>query len=604
MRVMSAVSDSENVVLENQKTKSEISKAPAAESAVRLSDVLILGSAALILALPMLLYGPMVKGHDTHEHLNYCRYFGEQFWSGDFLPRWLLNMNHGLGSPSLFVYPPFGCYANALLMPLGRLFHFNAFNMAEFVALFGSGICAFLWARTAANRGVALFSAMLYMLLPYHLSVDFYRRTALSECWALVWMPLVLYFTTLVMSRKRAALLGIAVAYAFLILSHLVSVLIFSLIPLALVLVLFARSERMEAALRVAAGMTLGTCLSAFYLLPALLQAKNFPVLRLLRPPYYFLEQNLISFADLTNREMRGGFVFWVALTTLSVVAFLILCCSVLFLKGRSASKPQILFWVAACALPVFLMLRISLPIWNHVPPLFKGVQYPWRFNIVLCLAAVYLTARFLSEVSRFSVLPRIILLGAVSAIVLSWVVPYVQIWSRYGTDVYKPVPRQLVNEDDGWFDSWSAEGMDQASALKASAQARVRFLAGSETPDVLLWKARHLQFRINSPSGGWVEVNQFYYPGWTASATGTAGPLPIRAALHDGLMEMEVPPGRQEIHVDLLAVPGEQLGRWISLLSLLLCGFLAWQIKRESPFIRDVPPSGSLAARNAVAGA
>jgi len=116
---------------------------------------------------------------------------------------------------------------------------------------------------------VALASGFLYMLMLYHLAADFYRRTALSECWALAWMPLLLYFTTLAVVRKRTALLGVAFAYAFLILSHLVSVLIFSLIPLTLALVLFPPAERIRAAFRVAMGMTLGTGLACFYLLPA-----------------------------------------------------------------------------------------------------------------------------------------------------------------------------------------------------------------------------------------------------------------------------------------------------------------------------------------------
>src|ERR1700690_2864490 len=85
------------------------------------SDILIVGVAALVLALPMLIYGPMVKGDDTYEHLNYCRHFGEQFWGGEWYPRWLLNINHGLGSPTFFVYPPFGSYVYALLQPVGRV---------------------------------------------------------------------------------------------------------------------------------------------------------------------------------------------------------------------------------------------------------------------------------------------------------------------------------------------------------------------------------------------------------------------------------------------------------------------------------------------------
>ena len=107
-------------------------------------DVCVLGIAAIILAFPMLRYGPLPTGHDTSEHLTYFRHFSPQFWSGDLYPRWLVTMNYGLGSPTFFVYPPFPSYASALLAPLGSALHFNAFNVAEFLALFVSGISAFL----------------------------------------------------------------------------------------------------------------------------------------------------------------------------------------------------------------------------------------------------------------------------------------------------------------------------------------------------------------------------------------------------------------------------------------------------------------------------
>ena len=89
-------------------------------------------AAAFLLALPVLIHGPMVQGHDTYEHLNFSRHFAEQFWAGEWYPRWLIGMNHGLGSPTLFVYPPLPSYVYTLLYPLGRMLHFNAFNLQSF----------------------------------------------------------------------------------------------------------------------------------------------------------------------------------------------------------------------------------------------------------------------------------------------------------------------------------------------------------------------------------------------------------------------------------------------------------------------------------------
>jgi len=41
-----------------------------------------------------------------------------------------------------------------------------------------------------------------------------------------------------------------------------------------------------------------------------------------------------------------------------------------------------------------------------------QAVQYPWRFNIILCLAAVPIGALFLTEVLRLSWQKRTITLG------------------------------------------------------------------------------------------------------------------------------------------------------------------------------------------------
>jgi uncharacterized membrane protein len=217
----------------------------------------VVAAAAVVLALPMLLHGPLVQGHDASEHINFARHFSEQFWGGELCPRWLAGMNRGLGSPTFFVFPPFPSYVYALLEPAGKILHFNAFNMGEFLALLGSGICASLWLSTMASQRVACAGAILYMLMPYHLAVDFYRRTALPECWAFVWMPLVLYFSARAMRRERVYLPGLALAYAFLILSHLITVSIFSLIPLAAALTLSAPGQKVRSALRIAGGMVL-----------------------------------------------------------------------------------------------------------------------------------------------------------------------------------------------------------------------------------------------------------------------------------------------------------------------------------------------------------
>jgi len=523
-------------------------------------EALVLVVAALLLSLPMLIRGPMPAAHDTDEHHHFTAHFAEQFWAGEAYPRWLLNMNHGLGSPTFFVFPPLPSYVFALLQPIGNALHFDAFNVSAFLCLMLSGIFAFLWISTMASRGTALVVACLYLLLPYHLSVDFYRRTALPECWALTWMPLVLYFTVQVVNKKRGAVLGLSVAYALLILSHVISVLMFSLIPLLVALTMPKRGEKVRPIAAVIAGMVLGTGLSAFYLLPAFANAKYFPASRL----GFDLAENLLVFGKglLTGNSHKSGFVQSLSLSTADTALFIAFC-GLMALKNSSASKRnQVLLWMAVCVIPLFMMSNASYSVWKAFPFLIDSIQFPWRLNIILCVAALPLAAFFLASFSWPLSVERIAALGVMVLFIASWIASFGKTVTRYSLP---PSPYTSVNEFDGWYEAWRPAGMDDDSAMKASMGPPVRFLEGDGTATVLLWSPRRIELQTDCTVCGPAMIHQFYYPEWRARLVSQGRPLAVTAALPEGLVEVQVPPGRQQILLEIPRGLLEHAGNWIS---------------------------------------
>ncbi len=538
--------------------------------------VCVLGIAAVVLALPMLNYGPMPSGHDTFEHFIFFQQFALQFWSGELYPRWLLTINHGLGSPSFFLFPPLPYYVSVLLTPVGSVLHFNAFNAAEFLALLGSGICAFLWIRTMASGGVALATAVLYMLLPYHLAVDFYLRDALPECWALVWMPLVLYFTMLVLTGRCGAVTGLAVAYALLTLSHLISVFIFSAIPLLVAVTMSERGRKMRSGLSVAGGMLLGAGLSCFYLLPALFHSRYFQISR----SSISATAYLLHFG---GRLFEGGyFIQAVAWAVIETAAFIVIGGTMALKGGCSDRNKQIVLWMAVCVVPILLMSHFSAPVWTRFPFLFHAVEFPWRFNIVLCLAALPIAAALLSDISWPLSLRRASSLAFVLLLAIISLAKYGEVWKRYDLS---PFPRpDPVNTGDGLFMDWEPPGTDSRSALEASVGPRVRFLAGNGTANVLLWKPRDIEFETFGATGGSVMINQFYYPEWRAENVSEVRRLETNVALPEGLLEVQVPPGHQQVRVEIPVGFAERLGRWISALCMLLCIVLLRNPKPSQP--------------------
>jgi hypothetical protein len=559
----------------------------------RIACFSIIFAAVTLLALPLLIHGPMPAGHDTTEHINFSKHFAEQFWAGDLSPRWLMRMNHGLGSPSFFVYPPFPAYVYALLQPIGNALHFNAFSAGEFLCLLISGISAFLWITTMATRRVALIVSALYLLIPYHLSADFYRRNSLSESWALAWMPLVLYFTAQVISKRRLAIVGLALAYALLILSHLISVLIFSAVPIFFAIVFSERAQRIRTTFSVAAGMLLGTGLSSFYLIPALSHAKYFPAAKWGSN----ISQHLLIFGKgLFVPSNRPEFVRTVSLIVIETVFLIALCGLVSLWKANPRSKKTTLFWLAVCVIPLFMMTSKSRSIWQALPFLANSIQFPWRLNIILCVAALPLAAAFLSDVSwPASSFQKLSLVGAL-LIVACWIVTFGLILKSYS------LPATIdttVRENDGWFDSWKPVGMDLPSALEASAGPPIKFLTGNGAATVSIWKPRLIEFStdaapentpttapdntlgatpdgtprgvINTPTGALVMVHQFYFPLWKAHLL-SGVPVPVSVALPPGLIQLQIPPGHQQIRLEIPRENDERIGDWLSAFCALLC--------------------------------
>jgi uncharacterized membrane protein len=536
----------------------------------RFADFALVGTVAILLALPVLVSGPLVQGHDTYEHVAFAKYFTEQFWAGDWYPRWLIGINHGLGSPSFFVFPPLPAFVVAILTPAAAIFGLDAFRIAEFSCLLTSGLCAYLWLTTMTTRRGALIVSMLYMLMPYHLVIDFYRRTALPECWALAWAPLVLYYTSLVLQGKHGAVSRLAIAYALLIFSHLITVFMFSLVPLLLAAVEAPRGDKMRRALQVAGGMCLGAGLSSFYLCPALFHSKYFSALRVIQDQRFDIPANLIG----RHFYQSGDEFFRTVSWCLTSTAVFILFCVVarLFSKNRLNRRRTIALWLAVSTSALFLMTKLSLPIWTHIPQLAGAVQYPWRFNVVVCLAFVPIAAAFLDDWNAARS-HRLVAIGLTSSIIVTWLTLYSSVRPFYKTVIS---PRdEPFNTYDGWFAAWPVPGLDQTSALVASTGPRVRFIVGDGDASVVAWKPRTIRIHASSTTGGTVVVNQFYYPLWVATDEDGGHPFTLRPAMPQGLIGLNVPQGLSNISITLPKSAAEHFGNWLSLFSAMFVGAL-----------------------------
>jgi hypothetical protein len=552
---------------------------------IKLRNPLAVCASGLLFGALPLWRGVPVWG-DTLFHAMWYTNFSAQLLAGDFYPRWLLNLNGGLGSPVFFFYAPLPYYITTLFKPLmsGGIYGTLHLGASVALAIIASGLAAYLWLKEIAGREAAATAAILYMLMPYHLAVDVYTRDAFAEVWAFVWMPLMLYCVRrLASGASKFAMTGLALTYAALITTHLPTTLIFSLVPLCYAF--FAcepHGRRWRSALLAACGMLLGAGLASIYLLPAMLN-QGFVSLGDMLPEHYDRR-----WLQLTNFDLK--FVDGRVTIAFLLTAGVILCACVLACgdgaANENASKRERTFWMITAASCVLLMIPTGDFVWRLVKPL-RTIQFPWRFNAVLCIAAAALVAQALGSLRRGR--PRgafklsVFVVGC--GLVLGWVVFTVAVARREFPSLRRGSPAGM---DAAYFKrlEQGRDAPEYRPANAASTQAgdfenllsrichdeggriaRACAVEGSGAVAVERWQPRDIALRVETEGGVALNVSQFYYPGWAAYLDGRRHPLAPSAP--DGLLHLDVPAGKHKVDLRLRHTAAEDAGIILSAASL-----------------------------------
>ncbi len=548
-----------------------------------------------------------IPSRDVLTHLHWFTNFSHQLWAGEWYPRWLDGMNGGLGSPVFFFYPPLPYYFTALLKPL---FHadpegWHQLGVAASMAVILSGFSTYSWLKRIGGSTPALVAAIVYMGAPYHLVVDLYDRFAFAELWAFVWLPLVLWSAQATVGGSRKALVGLALSYAGLLLTHLPTAMIFS--PLALAYAVFCtdRRDRMRDIMAVAGAMALGTGLAATFLIPALATQNNISLSDMrvgrLSYVYHFLYYGPRPTADIADMLIQQGRY---------VAAVMIACVAAFIFGGLTMAQPerrQAHFWLVIAVLVFAIMLPMARPLWDILPPL-QVTQFPWRFNILLTLAMTALIALWVASIkpegSRFSRLPLLIVCVVVMGQSLPSLVTYLAVaaspgepsmdkmFAQFGSlnndTKEKVLAAKLAADVEEYRPRWVPYDIFHSSQALSGLLARVqaKHQGQDSTVSILSRSPRRIVLSVDTPAEGWVKLPHFYYPGWRAMTGSPATQLPLRPSVQEGLLEVSVKPGRHEIVLELVTSMAEWIGWAISGVSVVLLGLLTFRAfrRRELP--------------------
>jgi hypothetical protein len=546
------------------------------------APAVVILAAGTLLGLPLLLHGLLPRGHDVPHHLRRYAAFRQSFSIVNPYPRWLSAGNAGLGSPIFFVYGPLPYMVAAVLRPLapsslGGHAAFPEFVLAAWVALVASGFTCFLWLQTFVPWKSALAAAVLYLAVPFHLWGNLYIRGDIPECWALLWMPLILFFVHGVVARRTHAEIGLAISYALLVASHLFTVVLFSPVLLAYAAVIGENGQHVRNVLRTAAGMTLGMGVSAAYLFTALAHEPNISASRFISEGGYVFARDFLQFSKnvlLEKELLHGGGHFagrltWVTLDTIAVAG----CAA--FVAWPASQRRQVMFWIGVCLLSLFLMSPVSIAVWRTLPGL-ELLQFPWRLNDVVCVAVAALLAMALAQFSRRLRVSDCLAVALGVLLLVAWGEAYVHVWRQYDLQRSEMAKRDDVALADDtlrfvWL-RWTPPELYTPQALAELGQRPpAEFVGSPGTAMVTSFADRDIEITTSSASGGSLLVRQFFYPGWTARDE--AGEwLSVRPSQPEGLISVTVSSGAHHVHLTL-PLGNVELASWlISALSLLVC--------------------------------
>ncbi|MCK8465116.1 hypothetical protein MUY35_14755 [Aliiroseovarius sp. S1339] len=360
------------------------------------------------------------------------------FDGGAFLPRHLPGLWAGLGGYDFFFYAPLPFwFMAAITAPVctGCTPETTFVLTAGLFWLLG-GVTVGVFLRRFFDPRPAIIGAIAYLLLPYHLWIDWFMRQAVGEFAAYAFLPLVaLGFDAIRLQQRRGWILAVGVAGVTL--CHLPTALlaahVFAALTLVILVHLLRHKQNLTRFLLPLIGWTtLGGLLSCFYWLPAIMLLDTVSP-DALYTSHFVAERWLFRLPfDPPNLIIAKAILFGF----LAVLPFIVVAA----VYARGALR---LWIIVPVALSLFLNLEVSEFIWQHW--MINRVQFPWRLMIFVDFSAAIAVAFVAAK------LPGAAKIRTLSVLAVLTVYPIIQV-------VISSLPQALKSYDTTY---------DQAGAIE-----------------------------------------------------------------------------------------------------------------------------------------
>ena len=566
------------------------------------------------------------EGHDDL-HIYRLIEYDRALRDGQIPPRWFPDISAGYGNPHPIYYAPL-FYMTAEMFHLAGLGVILSLKAAIAVFTLAAAAFMFSYARLFFGAPAATVAAVAYTYAPYRM-VDLYVREAFSECTVFTFLPALLlaYHNLRVRGSRRDVIYG-ALAVAAMSTSHTITTMMVPPLLAAYALLLSWRGPRAAGASRwrwLARGVlsaVLGCAIAGFFLVPA------------------FLERNEINLTTYTGQylQYRKHFVYPIQLLWwpwgfgmsleglkdemsfrmgLGLIAAGVAAALALpRLRRRDGfAAAHVVFFLGATALAIFMMLPMSVTLWDYLPPM-KFVQFPWRFLVLTTLSTSFLSgAAFFALAAppapargRGAAPMRREPWGAALAVCAVFVgeaalggtlgvkqrIPadrlgFVEKPDTHVIDRGPGAPRETLDASLVrrhtllWYDHLppdvSFRGLNQSDLDRP----KVEIQSGAARIANVEANSRAVRFRIEADTPSRVRVNVYRFPGWTARVDGPPVSL-IDLPQQRLVIFFDVPAGHHEVSVAFERTFARKLGDLMSLAGMAaLSAFGLWPVRART---------------------
>ncbi|MFZ2487546.1 MAG: hypothetical protein WAZ19_05445 [Anaerolineae bacterium] len=566
-------------------------------------ELILLFVLAVFALVPLVSPGYFFNAHDADHSVFFLIEFDKGIRDGILWPRWGPDHAMGYGYPIWLIYAPLAYYGGEFFHLLGL--GFTAAVKATWAVGFLWGGCGMYFllrrwfGRTSAGRAAALIGGLLYVYAPYHL-LTIYVRAALAEFSAMAWFPWVLLafdrlFDADTPRPWRSVALA-ALAYAGLLLTHTGTILLFTPLLLAFLLLRLLQSVRWQpwprsrgTALRVAAGGFLAVGLAALFLFPMVLEQRFIAEEQWVQGSYGYRGHFVYAsqwldplwgygYSDDLNGPNDGmSFQLGTVGVALALVA------AAIGLRRKGGQRALTLFFLLATLAVLFLMSPASVHLWDGFGPA-ALIQFPWRllglasFGLSILGGAVVaslLPAEDKSPVGLAGLLALVIVLGS-----LPFTLPQYTLIEPLDESVgsimrfemaYPDMIGRMADTQTTFTETpllaqyLSGQPLEKAALLSGDGSVHTTHVGSA---------AVRASVDVNGPAT--VQFYTYDFPGWYATLDGQR--VPHRTQPPYGLIAVDVPAGQHDIAIRFGTTPVRTASLLLSLVSLALTVWLLWK--------------------------